>query len=188
MRLPLRILLTALLPIQNLMAAGVHQHGAAQLDMVIEPPLMAISFSSPLANLTGFEHRPSSDAEQQSWDDTLAQLQRAEELIQLSAEADCSLSRVDLHLPFTAKSRIQSNEHEHEHEHEHAHDDVSQNSHADLMAEYQYLCANSPALKVLQLPLMQRFPAIELLEVQMVTPSGQHQRTLTAKQTGLQLP
>ncbi len=180
MRLPLRILLTALLPMQSLMAAGVHQHGVARLDMVIEPPLVAIAFSSPLANLTGFEHRPASDAEQQSWDDTLAQLQRADELIRLSDAADCSLSRVELHLPFTAKAQ--------RHEHEHEHDEASHSGHADLMAEYQYLCADSPALKALALPLMQQFPAIERLDVQLITPSGQHQRTLDAGQTGLQLP
>ncbi len=184
MRLPTTFLLTALLPVQTLMAAGIHQHGVARLDMVIEPPLVAIAFSSPLANLAGFEHRPATDQEQQQWEQTLAQLRRADEMIQLPAEADCSLSRADLHLPFTTGTDKQS----HGHDHSQAHDHEAETSHADLMAEYQYLCANSPALKTFELPLMQRFPAIERLEVQLITPSGQHQRTLTAEQNGLQLP
>lgn len=177
-------LLTLLLPTQSLMAAGVHQHGVAELDMVIEPPMVAIAFSSPLANLTGFEHQPASAEEQEHWDATLAQLQRADELIQLPAAADCSLSRVDLHLPFTAKTGHQS----HDHQHHPTQDEHQHTAHADLMAEYQYLCANGQALKTLELPLMQHFPAIEQLNVQMITPSGQHQRTLSATETGLQLP
>jgi hypothetical protein len=177
-------LLTLLLPTQSLMAAGVHQHGVAELDMVIEPPMVAIAFSSPLANLTGFEHRPASAEEQALWDSTLALLQRADELIQLPTAADCSLSRVDLHLPFTAKNGHQS----HDHQHHQAQDEHQHTAHADLMAEYQYLCANSQALKTLQLPLMQRFPAIEQLNVQLITVSGQHQHTLTAGQTELPLP
>jgi hypothetical protein len=177
-------LLTLLLPAPSLIAAGIHQHGIAGLDMVIEPPMVAIAFSSPLANLTGFEHQPASAEEQEHWDATLAQLQRADELIQLPAAADCSLSRVDLHLPFTAKSDHQS----HDHEHQQAQDEHQHIAHADLMAEYQYLCANSQALTTLQLPLMQRFPAIEQINVQLITASGQHQHTLTAGQTELPLP
>ena len=177
-------LLTLLLPTQSLMAAGVHQHGVAELDMVIEPPMVAIAFSSPLANLAGFEYQPASAEEQARWDATLAQLRRADELIQLPVAADCSLSRVDLHLPFTAKTGQQS----HDHSHHPTQDEHQHTAHADLMAEYQYLCANSQALNTLQLPLMQRFPAIEQLNVQMITPSGQHQRTLSATETGLQLP
>lgn len=177
-------LLTLLLPTQSLMAAGVHQHGVAELDMVIEPPMVAIAFSSPLANLAGFEYQPASAEEQARWDATLAQLRRADELIQLPVAADCSLSRVDLHLPFTAKTGQQS----HDHSHHPTQDEHQHTAHADLMAEYQYLCANGQALKTLELPLMQHFPAIEQLNVQMITPSGQHQRTLSATETGLQLP
>jgi hypothetical protein len=180
----LPLLLSPLLLLQPVLAADIHQHGVAQLDMVIEPPMVAIAFSSPLANLAGFEYQPASAEEQARWDATLAQLRRADELIQLPVAADCSLSRVDLHLPFTAKTGQQS----HDHSHHPTQDEHQHTAHADLMAEYQYLCANSQALNTLQLPLMQRFPAIEQLNVQLITASGQHQHTLTAGQTELPLP
>lgn len=184
MRLRLSLVLAALLPMQNLMAADVHQHGIAQLDLVIEPPLLAIAFNSPLANLVGFEHRPVTAEEHADWERTLAQLQRAEELFRLPPDADCSLSRADLHLPFKLQPEVRSPAHDHGHDH----NEAAHSDHADLMAEYQYLCANPRALKMLELPLLQRFPAIERLNAQLVTPSGQHQRSLNNGQTGLQLP
>ncbi|MBA4502363.1 DUF2796 domain-containing protein [Marinobacterium marinum] len=180
---PPHALLLALLPLPGLMAAGVHQHGVAQLDLVIEPPLIAVAFSSPLANLTGFEHAPSTADEQQIWDRALAQLRRSEELIRLPAAADCSLSRADLHLPFIPETGQQTSTQAHAHDH--AHEGSDTGHHADLMAEYQYLCANSAALEALEFPLMQVFPAIERLDIQSITPTGQHRHTLTHGQTRL---
>lgn len=179
MRLRPAWLLITLLPLKTLLAAGVHQHGDAWLDLVLAPPQLALTLTSPLANLTGFEHRPASTEEHAIWQHTLNQLRRAETLIQLPAAADCSLSRVDLHLPFNASAPD---------EHEHEHNAVSDELHADLTAEYQYLCAQPRALTHLSLPLRQQFPAIERLQIQLVTPSGQHRRTLTAGQDRLVLP
>lgn len=179
MRTLLPLLLT-LLPMPLLQAADVHQHGVAQMDLVLEPPLLAIAFSSPLANLTGSEHQPVSAEEQKAWTRLQVQLKKADALIQLPTQADCSLRRVDLHLPFT----VNTGTHDH---HQHT-DDTRHTQHADLMAEYQYLCANSAALTQLTLPLMSAFPAIERLEVQLITPTGQHQRSLEKSQTELSLP
>ncbi|MBR9829679.1 MAG: DUF2796 domain-containing protein [Oceanospirillales bacterium] len=173
------LLLFTLTPLTLLQAASTHQHGVAQLDLVLEPPMLAIGFSSPLANLNGYEHQPVSAEERQAWSRLLAQLKSADALIQLPAHADCSLSRVDLHLPFTTDKG--------EHDHRHT-TDAPHPQHADLMAEYLYLCANSTAITQLVLPLLPAFPAIERLNVQLITPAGQHSSTLTQGQTELQLP
>ena len=50
------------------MAAGVHQHGVAQLDVVLEPPALTLALHSPLANFIGFEYQPVTAAEQASWE------------------------------------------------------------------------------------------------------------------------
>ncbi|GAA0787193.1 ZrgA family zinc uptake protein [Marinobacterium sediminicola] len=182
MRLVATLLLIAGLPVHMAVAASIHQHGVAQLDMVIEPPMVAITLTSPLANLTGFEHQPTRHEELAVWDATLVKLRQADELIRFPEGADCSLSRVELHLPYTPDSHEQMHHHAHEHETSHS------AAHADLMAEYQYLCADSRKLNALELPLMHHFPAIEHLELQLITPDGQHRHMLNAGHTRLSLP
>lgn len=181
------LLLCALLPLQPLLAAGVHQHGIAQLDLVLEPPMLAISVRSPLANLIGFEHRPASDQERADWQQLKQQLQQAELQIQLPAAADCSLSRVALHQPFMDEPSSDGHNHGHDHGQtdSHAHDEET---HADLMVEYHYLCARAERLQQMTLPLMQHFPGIEQLEVQLITPAGQHLRSLSQGEQVLSLP
>jgi len=185
MRLIKPLLFCALLPLQPLLAAGVHQHGIAQLDLVLEPPMLAISVRSPLANLIGFEHRPTSDQEQADWQQLKQQLQQAELQIQLPAAADCSLSRVALHQPFMDEQPSDGHHHGHDETDRHTHDEEA---HADLMVEYHYLCAEAERLKQLELPLMQQFPGIEQLEVQLITPAGQHLRSLSRGEQVLSLP
>lgn len=183
MRLTKTLLFCAMLSPQLTLAAGAHQHGVARLDLVLEPPLLAISFHSPLANLIGFEHRPDSAQQQTAWVQLQQQLQQATPLIHLTPAADCSLSQVELHTPFTNSPR--QDDHEHEHEHDNSYDETA---HVDLTVEYQYLCAQPSKLKQLQLPLMQLYPGIEHLEAQLLTPSGQHLRSLTAGEQLLALP
>ncbi|SEA96871.1 ZrgA family zinc uptake protein [Marinobacterium iners] len=186
MRLITPLLLCALLPLQTAVAAGVHQHGVAQLDLVLDPPMLAVSIRSPLANLVGFEHRPMSEQEQADWTSLQQQLQQAGHLLQLPAAADCSLSKVALHQPFKETDTHDAHSHSHD-QHDHSSDDEYQ-EHADLMVEYHYLCADSAQLKQLQLPLMKHYPGIERLDVQLITPSGQHLSQLRQGETLLELP
>lgn len=179
MRLIKTLLCCALLSPQLTLATGVHQHGVARLDLVLEPPLLAISLRSPLANLIGFEHRPASAQQQTDWRLLQQQLQQAQQLIRLAPAADCSLSRVELHTPFTDAPRQDNHDHD---------TSYGQTAHMDLMVEYQYLCAQPSKLEQLELPLMQLYPGIEHLEVQLLTPSGQHLRNLTAGEQVLSLP
>jgi len=183
MRLIKPLLLCALLPLQPALAADVHQHGVAQLDLVLEPPMLAVSVRSPLANLLGFEHRPASAQEQSEWMQLKQDLQEADKQLTLPPTADCNLSQVTLHQPFPDHS--QESGHPNDHGHDHAHEETT---HTDLMVEYHYMCASPEQLTQLELPLMQRFPAIERLEVQLITPSGQHMRTLTQGEQVLPLP
>jgi len=186
MRLFKSLLLCALLPALPASAGQVHQHGVAQLDLVLEPPLLAIAIRSPLANLVGFEHQPGSADEQEAWERLLRQMRQAEHQIGLPPAADCSLSQVELHQPFPATAE---QHHDHGHDHEHGHDHGAETPpHADLMVEYHYLCADSDQLQTLELPLMKHYPGIETLEVQMLTPSGQHLRQLSSGEQVLTLP
>ncbi|HCB42694.1 MAG TPA: DUF2796 domain-containing protein, partial [Pseudomonas sp.] len=98
-------------------------------------------------------------------------------------------------------------EHEHEHEHEdhdhdhdhdehdhhdadeHAHDEHEHEhgEHADIEGRFDYVCAAPEQLEALTLPLFNDFPAMQRIQVQAITASGQHGAVLTADQPTLPL-
>lgn len=158
--------------------AAPHQHGQAYLDMVLEPPTLLISISSPLANLTGFEYQPATKEEQSRWEQVKQDMQTPDLLIRLPEDADCSLSRVLLQSPFATAEA-----------HDHGdHGDHGDHQHADLMAEYQYVCARAEALRQLELPIMQKYPDIERLRLQFIAPDRLHRIDINAGQGHVELP
>ena len=160
--------------------AAPHQHGQAYLDMVLEPPTLLISISSPLANLTGFEYQPATKEEQSRWEQVKQDMQTPDLLIRLPEAADCSLSRVLLQSPFATAEA---------HDHDHGdHGDHGDHQHADLMAEYQYVCARAEALRQLELPIMQKYPDIERLRLQFIAPDRLHRIDINAGQDHVELP
>ncbi len=174
----LLLLGTGLLP-QAGLTAGVHQHGVAQLDVVIEPPALTLALHSPLANLIGFEHPPATAEEQALWAELQEHMQQPELQLLLPQAADCSLQSSDMNDPFAHHAQ-------HSHTHEDEHDD--DHDHADLTVEYHFHCTRSEYLKHLDLPLLQNYPGIEKLEVRMLTPSGQHLQILQTPDQRLTLP
>lgn len=168
---PFLLLGAGLLP-QASLAVGVHQHGVAQLDVVLEPPLLTVALHSPLANLIGFEHQPVTAGEQARWAELQKQIQQADLQLVLPERAACSLQEVALSSPFA----------DHDHDHDHGH------HHADLTVEYRFHCNKAAQLNQLQLPLLQNYPGIEKLEVRMLTPAGQHLQHLGGPQNTLSLP
>ena len=155
-------------------ALGVHQHGVAQLDVVLEPPLLGVTLHSPLANLLGFEYAPVTAQEKSRWNELQQQLRHADQQLALPAAAGCRLESVALGDPFANHN----NDHDHDHDHQHA----------DIMVEYLFHCSQAQKLRQLQLPLMGNFSAIERLQVRLLTPAGQHQRELSGGQQELSLP
>lgn len=160
--------------------AGPHVHGHANLDIVIDPPATAVRFSAPLASLVGFEHRPETAAEAARVKKMQASLNQPENLIQLPAEADCSLSKVVSQAPFSAVPK-----HAHSQEAEHHHDSEA---HADMEVEYHYVCGNSDALTQLSLPVFRHHPGIEQLKLQFLAPDRQHHLNLTPSDSDVTLP
>jgi len=171
--LPLTLLVTSV-------CAAPHQHGTAHFDMVLEPPTLLMSISSPLANLVGFEHRPQTPEQEARLLALQQQMQKPETLVTLPAAADCSLSRVLLQNPFPDNS--------HNHDHAHTADEHSHEHHAELMAEYHYVCARPEHLDQVELPLIQLYPGIEQLRFQFIAADRQHRVDLQAPQNSIRLP
>ncbi|AQZ93823.1 DUF2796 domain-containing protein [Halopseudomonas phragmitis] len=158
---------------------GAHQHGVANLNLVLEGSALAIELESPADNLVGFEYLPSTDADKAKVREAMASLRQADALFQFPAAAGCSLDQVELQSPlFSAVEHSHKHDHGHAHKHKHDHD----NAHNDIEAHYHFTCTNVAALNQIELKLFESFPRTEKLLLQAITPTGQQGGELSPAQ------
>jgi hypothetical protein len=149
-----------------------HEHGAAQLNVVLDGKVLELQLESPAMNLVGFEHAAKSDADKAKVAAARSQLEQPQPLFGLNA-GDCTISKQELESPLFA---------EHKHEEHHDHD----NEHSDIHAHYTLDCQKPEELKQLNLgELFKRFPATEKIQVQLIGPNGQQGLELTPAQPTL---
>ena len=169
MRHPCLVAIAALLPLASAFAAGPHEHGVVKLDVAVEGSRVSLLLDSPLANLVGFERAPRTDAERQRVDAAIVTLQSATTVFRIDAAAGCTPGPVSLNA--SALEGPQSG---------------AEAGHADIDASYSFKCAKgAPAL--IDVRLFEAFPAVQRIDVQLVTNAGQAKRTLTRPATRLTL-
>lgn len=155
-----------------------HEHGAAQLNVVLDGKVLELQLESPAMNLVGFEHAAKSDADKAKVAAARSQLEQPQPLFGLNA-GDCKISNQELESPLFAEH---ADSHEHEHEHEKPHD----SEHSEIHAHYTLDCQKPEELKQLNLgELFKRFPATEKIQVQLIGPNGQQGLELTPAQPTL---
>lgn len=159
---------------------GAHEHGAAQLNVVLDGKVLELQLESPAMNLVGFEHAAKSDADKAKVAAAHSQLEQPQALFGLNA-GDCTISKQELESPLFA-DHADTHEHKHDHDHETSHD----NEHSDIHAHYSLDCQKPEELKQLNLgELFKRFPATEKIQVQLIGPNGQQGLELTPAQPTL---
>lgn len=164
---------------------GAHEHGVASLNLVVDGHLVSLELDSPAANLVGFEHTPGTDADRATVARVKAALEQADTLFSFTPAAGCTLQQVELGSPlFAADEHKQHDDHAHgEHELHDDHDDHhdhEHSEHADIEGRFDFNCSSPERLEALTLPLFNSFPALQRLQVQAITASGQHGALLTA--------
>ena len=102
---------------------GSHQHGEAHLDIALDGNELVLSFTSPAANIVGFEYEPKTDKERQKVSDAKQFLLDAESWLGVPAAAGCTLKEAT----FTASAE-DHDDHDHDHE---KHDDHDHEKHDD---------------------------------------------------------
>lgn len=158
-------------------AHAPHEHGVAELQVVVEGELLQIEFASPLDNLVGFEHAPRTARQRKALDEAERGLRAFERLFVLPAAAGCTLTGTELEHPFGADDG-----------HEHgAHDHGNAGGHAELGVRYTLRCAAPAALDTVQVELFDAFPQTRQIRAQWVSPRGQGSAVLTAKRRALPL-
>lgn len=163
---------------------GSHQHGVAQLDVVLEAGELQIDWHTPAANLLGFEHAPRTAAERQAVQQLQAALQEGAALFALPAAAGCTAATPSLNSPLFETHAPADATHAHEHEHEHK--PAAAAEHSDIQARYRFTCQQPAALESLNLEgLFVRFAGLERLQVQLIGPAGQQGLSLDARHSQL---
>lgn len=148
-------------------AEEAHVHGEAVLEIVIDDAGALISFEAPAIDIVGFEYLPKTDAEQAAIDEKLALLAQIETVVTLPANAVCTVDHS--HVDFEAE------EHDGEVEHIAFH------------AEFEVECSNAAGLTSLTTSVFDHFPALEEMEVEVVSPSGQKGASMEPDRTTLEL-
>src|SRR5574337_453781 len=148
---------------------GTHEHGVANLNVVLEGRRLTMEVYGPLDNFAGFEHAPRTAAERDALDRALDLLRKPGTVVALPEAAGCVLATSELHNPFAAKGG------------------TSADRHADLTASYEFDCATPAALKRLEVRLFDSFPRLRKLRAAVASPGGQSGAELAKGRASLKL-
>jgi hypothetical protein len=181
-------------------AHEAHVHGVANMDITVDAQQLTFQLHTPLANLIGFEHTPSTDRDRQAVRDMATRLRTPNAAFVTPAGAACTLSTVTLaadNMPAdllgeAPKKEVhqhgKKDDHDkHGHSHDHQHDHKHAQAHADLDATFIYTCGKVQQLHYIDVPLVTTFKGITRLETQIVTQERQMAVTLGANTTRIQL-
>jgi hypothetical protein len=182
------ILFTAALVCAALSAAPAladkaHRHGAARMDLAVEGRGVEIELEVPLADLVAFEHAPETDAQREAVMVAAAIMHDAGRLFTFPAEADCSPERISLESEVVDGELLAApGAHAHGAKGKtgrHDGHEKAEEVHADLDAEWIFICRNPEKLKSIEVGLFKHFPSLQEIAVQMLTPAGQGAAELT---------
>ena len=155
---------------------GAHVHGAAELRVTVDGNQLDIALESPLDNMLGFEHAPRTDKERSAVRAMAAKLRQAQNLFVPTAAAQCTLSSVQLESGALAPELLG------EPKPTQPEAKKDEDGHADLDASFGWRCAAPEKLTGMDVRLLQAFPGLRKLNVQVVGPRGQSATVLSAGQ------
>jgi hypothetical protein len=168
-----------------------HVHGVAHMNVAVEGDTVYIEFSSPAANIVGFEHHPETAEQKKAIKASIAKLKAGDKLFKLSSKAQGKLTKsvVDTDIanalhpePHAEHSDEHAKHHKSDKKHgqEHHHADEHER-HSEFKTEYRFVCKKPEKLAHIEVMLFDIFPGIEHIEVQILTEKTQTALELTAR-------
>lgn len=155
---------------------AAHQHGHAQLQIAIDREQLELLLVSPAYNLTGFEHRPQTPEQQQAVEAIRDWLEQT--AVVNTLDSLCTPVASHLNVGWDQKPEAEP-------EHDHRHDGTADHDsgHSDLEITQSLHCPGLSDTAQFKTNLMERFPALEQLEVQWAGPKGQGSARLGPENT-----
>jgi len=179
MKLPfLGACLVSLFAVSAAVAAPPHEHGVARLDVAVEAGRITLMLEMPLDSLVGFERAPRNDAERAAARAALAKLADTAKLWRPDPAAGCGPAKVEIEAGPLEPG------HAHGADHEHAH---GEDGHADADASYTLECAAAERAGFVDTGLLESFPRLRIVHVQVATPKGQWKAMLSRPAPQLKL-
>ncbi len=172
-----------------------HVHGVAHLNAAVEGTTLHLEFTSPAANIVGFEHEPRTPEQKDGVRNAMEKLEDGSKLFIPSPEAQCRLSKSSVKTDIENDADHDTDaEHKHEHEKDahhgkdadhdkehHAENEDEHARHSEFHSEYRFVCKNPGKLSQMDVMLIKSFPGIEHIEVQLLTETKQSAQELTAQ-------
>lgn len=113
---------------------GAHEHGAAQLNIALEQPLLMLELRIPAMDIVGFGHAPHDDAQKSLIAQAEQQLMQAEEVFGINASAGCKLKNAQAKRVALNAEHAHHDEHDEDEHHDESdmhHDDEDEHAHHD---------------------------------------------------------
>jgi hypothetical protein len=163
-------------------ALSTQAHGATIVDITQDGRELKISFELSGLDAVGFEHAPRSSADADKVGVALNILQSPDDWILPNADAQCHRTFIGL----TPNIFQTLDEHE-------GHTDAkrgkrrSESAHANIGVQYAFECDTPLRLRSLTFNLIERFPSLRAIIVNLSVPSGQSQTVITASRVQITL-
>jgi hypothetical protein len=151
------------------MEAHVHVEGT--LDIAVEGGRVVMAFAAPGADIVGFEHAATSDADRAALEAAKATLADPLALFAPSEAAGCAVESAAV----TLEGDAADGEHDHGHGHDHA---KAEGGHTEFHAEYALACGAVDRLDGFDFAYFARFPNAGRLAVTIVSDQGQRAFTV----------
>jgi hypothetical protein len=171
-------------------ARSTQTHGATIVDISQDGRELKISFELSGLDAVGFEHAPRSSADGDKVGAALAILQSPDDWIVPNADAQCHRTFIGL----TPNIFQTLNEHEGHADAKQSMSDAqpggerrSEPAHADIGVQYAFACDAPLRLRSLTFNLIERFPSLRAIIVNLSLPSGQSQTVITASRAQVTL-
>jgi len=144
---------------------GAHVHGIAALNLALEGDEVHVELDTPAANIVGFEHVPSSEAEHVALDRAVATLKDGDQLFRFNVEAGCRMAEAKVNSALLDEA--------------HGHEVHAGETHSDIDAVYRFECDQPGKLTQLTVELFDAFPGMGELNIQYITEHKQGAAELT---------
>ena len=159
-----------------------HQHGVAILEVAVDGGTLRLRLESPLDNLAGFEHAPKNEAQKKTIRAMADKLNRPVTLFAPSPQAACVpvSTRIESQVLGPALLQVAGNPPAADNR-EKAPGPQHEDGHAELIADYEFRCAQPQHLSALEVKLFDAFPNLKQLDAKVAGPRGQKAARLTSK-------
>jgi hypothetical protein len=157
---------------------GAHQHGHGRLDVAIEGNTLQAELEVPGADIVGFEHPATTDADKRKIAAARKELADPSSLLAVPAQAGCRLT--------SAKVAIEGEEASAHHEQKHAGHE-GEAIHSEFHFAFAFDCASVTAITQINFPYFKKFPNAQELDVTLITNKGQKTFEVNRKTTRIDI-